>query len=88
MNKHQTVIQDGAFVGSGVRAIAPVTIGQDAYVSTGSTINKNVPEGALAIARPRQENKEGYASRLRGRMEAQKAAKEAAQENVEKDKES
>lgn len=80
VNKHQTTILDGAFVGSGVSAIAPVTVGRDAYVSTGSTINRNVPDGALAIARTKQENKEGYASRLRGRMQAQKAQKNSEQQ--------
>ncbi len=68
VNKHQTVIEDGAFVGSAVQAVAPVTIGKNAYVATGSTINKDVPPGALAIARVKQENKEGYAERLKSRM--------------------
>jgi bifunctional UDP-N-acetylglucosamine pyrophosphorylase/glucosamine-1-phosphate N-acetyltransferase len=75
VNKHSTVIEDGAFIGSGVRAIAPVTIGKDSYVATGSTINKDVPAEALAIARPKQENKAGYAPRLKARMLAQKKAK-------------
>ncbi|MGE3262687.1 MAG: bifunctional UDP-N-acetylglucosamine diphosphorylase/glucosamine-1-phosphate N-acetyltransferase GlmU [Bacteriovoracia bacterium] len=75
VNKHQTVIEDGAFVGSGVRAVAPVTIGKDSYVATGSTINHSVPAEALGIARAKQENKEGYAPRLKARMLAQKKAK-------------
>lgn len=75
-NKHQTTILDGAFVGSAVQAVAPVTIGRDSYVATGSCVNRDVPDGALAIARVKQENKEGYAERLRGRMRAQKAKKE------------
>ncbi|MGZ3693876.1 MAG: bifunctional UDP-N-acetylglucosamine diphosphorylase/glucosamine-1-phosphate N-acetyltransferase GlmU [Bdellovibrionota bacterium] len=74
-NKHETVIEDGAFVGSGVRAVAPVTIGKNSYVATGSTITQNVPEDALAIARPKQENKLGYSPRLKARMIAQKKAK-------------
>jgi len=73
VNKHVTTILDGAFVGSGVSAVAPVTIGKDSYVATGSVINRDVPEGALGIARVKQENKEGYAEKLRGRMKAQKA---------------
>lgn len=76
VNKHQTTILDGAFVGSGVQAVAPLTIGKDSYVATGSTINRDVPDGALAISRSKQENKEGYAERLRGRMQAVKAAKQ------------
>jgi bifunctional UDP-N-acetylglucosamine pyrophosphorylase/glucosamine-1-phosphate N-acetyltransferase len=69
-NKHVTRIENGAFVGSGVSAVAPVTIGKDSYVATGTVVTRNVPEGALAIAREKQENKEGYAERLRGRMKA------------------
>ena len=45
--------------------IAPVTIGEGAYVAAGSTISKNVPKDSLAIGRVRQENKEGYASKLK-----------------------
>jgi bifunctional UDP-N-acetylglucosamine pyrophosphorylase/glucosamine-1-phosphate N-acetyltransferase len=73
-NKHTTIIESGAFVGSGVSAVAPVTIGRDSYVATGTVVNRDVPPGALAIARPKQENKEGYADRLRGRMQAAKKA--------------
>ncbi len=75
VNKHKTIIKDGAFVGSGVQAVAPVTFGKDAYVATGSTINRDVPEGALAVGRARQENKEGYAERLKSRMQAIKSSK-------------
>jgi bifunctional UDP-N-acetylglucosamine pyrophosphorylase/glucosamine-1-phosphate N-acetyltransferase len=75
-NKNKTTIESGVFVGSGVSAVAPVTIGKDSYVATGSVINRDVPPGALAIARPRQENKEGYAERLRGRMKAKKLVSE------------
>jgi bifunctional UDP-N-acetylglucosamine pyrophosphorylase/glucosamine-1-phosphate N-acetyltransferase len=75
VNKHTTTIEDGVFVGSGVQAIAPVTFGKDSYIATGSTINRDVPEGALAIARVKQENKEGYAARLKARMEATKKNK-------------
>jgi bifunctional UDP-N-acetylglucosamine pyrophosphorylase/glucosamine-1-phosphate N-acetyltransferase len=76
VNKHETKIEDGAFVGSGVRAIAPVTIGKNSYVATGSTINRDIPADALGIAREKQDNKEGYAPRLKARMLAQKKAKE------------
>jgi bifunctional UDP-N-acetylglucosamine pyrophosphorylase/glucosamine-1-phosphate N-acetyltransferase len=75
VNKHKTTIEDGVFVGSGVQAVAPITIGKDSYVATGSTINKDVPAGALAIARVKQENKEGYAARLKARMLAIKKNK-------------
>lgn len=64
-NKHQTVIEDGAFVGCNVNMVAPVTIGKGAYVAAGSTIHRDVPEDALAIARERQTNKPEYAKKLR-----------------------
>jgi bifunctional UDP-N-acetylglucosamine pyrophosphorylase / glucosamine-1-phosphate N-acetyltransferase len=78
--KHVTRIGKGAFIGSDSQLVAPVTIGDGAYVGTGTTVTKDVPADALAIGRAKQENKEGYASRLRARL---KAAKEAAQ-NVKK----
>jgi bifunctional UDP-N-acetylglucosamine pyrophosphorylase/glucosamine-1-phosphate N-acetyltransferase len=58
--KHQTVIEDGAFIGSDSQLVAPVTVGREAYVASGSTITDDVPPGALAIARSRQVNKEGW----------------------------
>jgi bifunctional UDP-N-acetylglucosamine pyrophosphorylase/glucosamine-1-phosphate N-acetyltransferase len=63
--KHQTVIHDNAFIGSNNTLIAPVTIEQNAYTAAGSVISENVPANALAIARARQVNKEGYANQLR-----------------------
>ncbi|HEY8549681.1 MAG TPA: bifunctional UDP-N-acetylglucosamine diphosphorylase/glucosamine-1-phosphate N-acetyltransferase GlmU [Vicinamibacterales bacterium] len=61
--KHQTVIGEGAFIGSDSQLIAPVKIGAGAYVAAGSSITQDVPDGALAIARGRQENKPGWAER-------------------------
>jgi bifunctional UDP-N-acetylglucosamine pyrophosphorylase/glucosamine-1-phosphate N-acetyltransferase len=58
--KNQTVIEDGAFIGSDSALVAPVTIGRNAYVAAGSTIVKDVPPESLGIARGRQENKEGW----------------------------
>lgn len=63
-NKHLTTIEDDAFIGCNSNLVAPVTVGKGAYVAAGSTITKNVPESSLAIARARQENKEGYANKL------------------------
>jgi bifunctional UDP-N-acetylglucosamine pyrophosphorylase / glucosamine-1-phosphate N-acetyltransferase len=66
--KHQTVIEDGAFIGSDSQLIAPVRIGRDAYVGAGSSITEDVPAESLAIARGKQVNKEGWvASRRRAR---------------------
>lgn len=59
-NKHQTEIEDNAFIGCNANLVAPVTIGKNSIVAAGSTVTKNVPENSLAIARARQENKEGY----------------------------
>jgi bifunctional UDP-N-acetylglucosamine pyrophosphorylase/glucosamine-1-phosphate N-acetyltransferase len=61
--KHPTVIEDGAFIGSDTQLIAPVRVGRGAYVGAGSSITNDVPPGALAIARARQVNKEGWADK-------------------------
>jgi bifunctional UDP-N-acetylglucosamine pyrophosphorylase/glucosamine-1-phosphate N-acetyltransferase len=68
--KHRTIIGAGAFVGSDTQMVAPVTVGENAYVATGSCVTRDVPAEALAIARCRQENKEGYGTRLRRRLAA------------------
>jgi bifunctional UDP-N-acetylglucosamine pyrophosphorylase/glucosamine-1-phosphate N-acetyltransferase len=65
VDKHPTVIEDGAFIGSDSQLIAPVTIGKGAYVAAGSSITTDVPAGALGIARGAQVNKEGWAARRR-----------------------
>jgi bifunctional UDP-N-acetylglucosamine pyrophosphorylase/glucosamine-1-phosphate N-acetyltransferase len=65
--KHRTVIGKGAFTGSNSTLVAPLEVGEGAYIAAGSTVNKNIPPDALAIARARQENKEGYVKRLRSR---------------------
>jgi len=71
-NKSVTEIGDGAFIGSNVNLIAPVKIGNGAYVVAGSTITHDVKPNDMAIARERQVNKEGYAERLRARARAKK----------------
>ena len=58
--KHKTIIKDKAFIGCNVNLIAPITVGENAFVAAGSTINKDVPKNALAIARSYQTNKENY----------------------------
>ncbi len=74
-NKSLTEIGDNAFVGSNVNLIAPVKIGDGAYVVAGSTITQDVPANDVAIARERQVNKPGYAEKLRGRARAKKESK-------------
>ena len=56
VNKFKTIIKDGAFVGSNCNLIAPIIIGEKALVAAGSTVNKNIEDGEMGIARPRQEN--------------------------------
>jgi bifunctional UDP-N-acetylglucosamine pyrophosphorylase/glucosamine-1-phosphate N-acetyltransferase len=63
--KHQTTIEAGAFIGSDSQLVAPVTIGRDAYVGSGTTVTKDVPRGALALSRVKQVNVEGWADRYR-----------------------
>jgi bifunctional UDP-N-acetylglucosamine pyrophosphorylase/glucosamine-1-phosphate N-acetyltransferase len=75
--KHTTTIGEGAFIGSDSQLVAPVTVGDNAYVATGTTVTRDVPADALAIGRARQENKEGYAARLRSQLKAKKAEKNA-----------
>ena len=62
VNKHQTVIENGVFIGSDSQLIAPVTIGEGAYVAAGSSITEDVPSDALALSRGRQQNKDGWAA--------------------------
>jgi len=56
VNKYRTVIHDDAFIGSNTNLVAPVVVGKGATIGAGSTINNEVPEKALGIARSRQEN--------------------------------
>jgi bifunctional UDP-N-acetylglucosamine pyrophosphorylase / glucosamine-1-phosphate N-acetyltransferase len=77
--KHRTDIGKGAFIGSNSALVAPVSIGDGAYVATGSVITQNVPADALAIARERQVVKEGGASRIRAIKAAVKPKRGAAE---------
>ncbi|HZY62528.1 MAG TPA: bifunctional UDP-N-acetylglucosamine diphosphorylase/glucosamine-1-phosphate N-acetyltransferase GlmU [Edaphobacter sp.] len=65
VNKHQTIIGDRAFIGSDSTLVAPVTIGDGAYVAAGSCITEEVPADALALGRSRQTNKPGWAAAKR-----------------------
>lgn len=68
--KQRTIIGDGASTGSNSVLVAPVTLGKEAVVAAGSVVTKDVPDGALAITRPKQENKEGWADRRRGQSQS------------------
>ncbi|MGH7387932.1 MAG: bifunctional UDP-N-acetylglucosamine diphosphorylase/glucosamine-1-phosphate N-acetyltransferase GlmU [Candidatus Rokuibacteriota bacterium] len=68
--KHRTIVGDDAFVGTNSSLVAPVTIGEGAYVAAGSVITKDVPPGALAVERSPQVVKDGWATRRAGRRAA------------------
>jgi bifunctional UDP-N-acetylglucosamine pyrophosphorylase / glucosamine-1-phosphate N-acetyltransferase len=72
VNKFRTSIGKGVFVGSDTNLVAPITIGDGAYIGAGSCITKDVPADALAVGRAHQVTKEGWAAARR----AKRAAKE------------
>ena len=78
INKHITRIGADAFIGSNTALVAPLTIGNGAYVASGSVITADVPDDAVAFGRARQENKEGRAVLIRERNQAIKDAKKKA----------
>ncbi len=63
VNKHQTEIRDRAFIGSNTEIVAPAVIGEDALVGAGTTVTRDVPDGALAVSRAPQKNIEGWSLR-------------------------
>ncbi len=67
--KHPTRIEAGAFVGSDAILVAPVTVGEGAYVAAGSTVTRDVPPDALALGRARQVVKPGWAARRRAALQ-------------------
>jgi bifunctional UDP-N-acetylglucosamine pyrophosphorylase/glucosamine-1-phosphate N-acetyltransferase len=71
-NKHFTEIGAGVFIGSNATLVAPVKIGDGAYVAAGSTITDNVVADALALGRARQVVKEGKVGTLRARLKTKK----------------
>lgn len=75
LNKHKTYIGKGVFVGSNVTIISPVKIGDNSLLAAGSTINKDVNENEIAIARARQENKVDGAIRFREKIQKIKESK-------------
>lgn len=65
--KHRTKIGERSFIGSDSTLVAPIEVGDGAYIGAGSCITKNVPAGALAVARSRQVTKKGWAENRRAR---------------------
>ena len=59
-NKHQTIIEDGVFIGSDTQLVAPVTVGENATIGAGSTIRKNVPAGELTLTEAKQKTVYGW----------------------------
>ena len=76
-HKFPTTIGNRVFIGSDTTLIAPVRIGEGAYVAAGSTVTEHVPAGALAIARGRQANKPGWAARKRRELAAEEKPRKA-----------
>ena len=65
VKKFRCTIGDNVFIGCNTNLVAPVNVGEGAYIAAGATVTKDVPADALAVARARQENKEGWAARRR-----------------------
>jgi bifunctional UDP-N-acetylglucosamine pyrophosphorylase/glucosamine-1-phosphate N-acetyltransferase len=75
VNKHKTTIGAGAFIGSDTTLVAPVRIGDGAYVGAASCITKDVPDDSLGLTRPQQVIREGWAKQKRAKLEAGKLKK-------------
>ena len=68
ISKHKTIIEADSFVGSNSALVAPLKIEKNAYIASGSIITRDIPEKALAVARAKQVNKEGYAEKLQDKF--------------------
>lgn len=75
--KHKTVLGNGVFVGSDSQLVAPVNVGDGAYIASGSTITRDVPPDDLALTRVKQVNKPGRAALLKKRLKAEKERRAA-----------
>lgn len=64
-NKHQTIVENGTFIGSNTTLVAPVTLGENTYVGAGSTITENTPKDKLTIARARQVTIENWQRKVK-----------------------
>jgi len=65
VKKHRSIIEDNVFIGCNTNLVSPVRVGKNSYTAAGSTITDEVPADSLAIARSRQENKEGWVKKKR-----------------------
>jgi bifunctional UDP-N-acetylglucosamine pyrophosphorylase/glucosamine-1-phosphate N-acetyltransferase len=74
--KHRTTVGDGVFIGCNANLIAPLRLNDHTFIAAGSTVTKEVPENALAVARARQTNLDGWVTK-REQLAAQKKAAKA-----------
>jgi bifunctional UDP-N-acetylglucosamine pyrophosphorylase/glucosamine-1-phosphate N-acetyltransferase len=74
--KHQTIVGDRVFVGSNVELVAPVKVGSGSLIGAGTTVTKDVPEGALAVSRVKQRNIKGWSEKIAHRHKKNKKGKE------------
>ena len=81
---HLTIGCKAAFIGSDSVLVAPVRIGDHAYIAAGSTITENVPSDGLAIARGRQVNKPGWATKKRRELAAEEKPKNSMRRHAKK----
>ena len=67
VSKHRSTVEDGAFIGCNSNLLSPVSVGKNAFVAAGTTVSKDVPADALAVARVKQKNIEGWVAKREGR---------------------
>jgi bifunctional UDP-N-acetylglucosamine pyrophosphorylase/glucosamine-1-phosphate N-acetyltransferase len=83
--KHRTVVGDHVKIGSDTMLVAPVTVGDGAYTAAGSVITNDVPPGAMAVARGRQRNVDGWVERKRPGSKSARAAARAQSRQTKND---
>jgi bifunctional UDP-N-acetylglucosamine pyrophosphorylase/glucosamine-1-phosphate N-acetyltransferase len=66
-NKHETIIEDGAFIGSDTMLVAPIKVGKNSVTGAGSVLTQDVPEDSLAVERSGQKHIKGWTKRKRGK---------------------
>jgi bifunctional UDP-N-acetylglucosamine pyrophosphorylase/glucosamine-1-phosphate N-acetyltransferase len=83
VNKSRTEIGANAFIGSDTTLVAPVRVGDGAYVAAGSCITKDLPADSLGITRPELQIKEGWATRRRAKLQEEKLQREKQQQDAQ-----
>jgi bifunctional UDP-N-acetylglucosamine pyrophosphorylase/glucosamine-1-phosphate N-acetyltransferase len=82
-DKYKTIVGEDAFIGSDTALVAPVRIGARAFTGSGSVITKDVPDDALAVARGKQRDIEGWAKSFRAKKMAERAARGGKRKEAE-----